>query len=104
VPNVDHLDQFWEDKESGKAYKQPAHYEDIHMPRNTGVGVFMGIFGTIMGFALVWHIWWMAIVGFLGMVVSLLVRAYDRDIDYYVPAKEVEAIETARYRQLQQAA
>jgi cytochrome o ubiquinol oxidase subunit 1 len=105
VPNVEHLDQFWEDKEAGRAYKQPTHYEDIHMPRNTGAGVFIGgIFGTVMGFALVWHIWWLAIVGFLGMVVSFIVRTYDRNVDYYVPAKEVEAIENARYRQLQQVA
>jgi len=105
LPKVEHLDQFWEDKESGRAFKQPTHYEDIHMPRNTGAGVVIGgIFGTIMGFALVWHIWWLAIVGFLGMVIGFVVRSYDRDIDYYVPAKEVEAIENARYRQLQQVA
>ncbi|HEY0296455.1 MAG TPA: cytochrome o ubiquinol oxidase subunit I [Bordetella sp.] len=104
LPDVDHLDQFWEDKELGRAYKQPTHYEDIHMPRNTGVGVYMGIFATAMGFGLIWHIWWLAIVGFLGMIVSFIARTYDRDTDYYVPAAEVEAIETARYRKLQQAA
>jgi cytochrome o ubiquinol oxidase subunit 1 len=105
VPHVDHLEQFWEDKEAGRAYKQPTHYEDIHMPRNTGDGVFIGgIFGTIMGFALIWHIWWLAIIGFLGMIGTFIRRSYNRNTDYYVPAKEVEAIETARYRQLQQGA
>jgi cytochrome o ubiquinol oxidase subunit 1 len=105
VPQIEHLEQFWEDKEAGLAYKQPARYEDIHMPRNTGDGVFIGgIFGSILGFALVWHIWWLAIVGFLGMVGTFIRRSYNRNTDYYVPAKEVEAIETARYRQLQQGA
>jgi cytochrome o ubiquinol oxidase subunit I len=105
VPHVDHLEQFWEDKEAGRAYKQPTHYEDIHMPRNTADGVFIGgIFGTILGFALIWHIWWLAIVGFLGMVGTFIRRSYNRNTDYYVPAKEVEAIENARYRQLQQVA
>ena len=105
VPHVDHLEQFWEDKESGRAYKQPTHYEDIHMPRNTADGVFIGgIFGTILGFALIWHIWWLAIVGFLGMIGTFIRRSYNRNTDYYVPAKEVEAIENARYRQLQQVA
>ena len=105
VPHVDHLEQFWEDKEAGRAYKQPTHYEDIHMPRNTADGVFIGgIFGTILGFALIWHIWWLAIVGFLGMVGTFVRRSYNRNTDYYVPAKEVEAIENARYRQLQQVA
>jgi len=105
VPHVDHLEQFWEDKEAGRAYKQPTHYEDIHMPRNTADGVFIGgIFGTILGFALIWHIWWLAIVGFLGMIGTFIRRSYNRNTDYYVPAKEVEAIENARYRQLQQVA
>ncbi|MDO1528626.1 cytochrome o ubiquinol oxidase subunit I [Fulvimonas sp. R45] len=96
LPKIDQLDQFWADKERGTAYRQPAHYADIHMPRNTGVGVFMGAFGTVLGFALVWHIWWLAIAGLVGMVASFVARAYDRDVDYYVPAAEVERIERAR--------
>jgi cytochrome o ubiquinol oxidase subunit 1 len=102
LPQVRDLDQFWEDKQNGVAYVQPAKYEDIHMPRNTGVGVFMGAFGTALGFALVWHIWWLAAFGLLGMIASFIVRAYDRDVDYWVPAAEVERIERSRHAQLQQ--
>ena len=103
LPKVNELDQHWENKENGTAYAKPAHYEDIHMPRNTGAGVFIGIFGLIMTFALVWHIWWMAIVGFVGMIGSFIVRAYDRDVDYYVPAKEVERIDSAHLASIQKA-
>ncbi|AIF48436.1 cytochrome o ubiquinol oxidase subunit I [Dyella japonica] len=102
LPQVHALDQFWEDKQNGVAYVQPAKYEDIHMPRNTGVGVVMGAFGTVLGFALVWHIWWLAAVGLLGMIGAFIVRAYDRDIDYWVPAAEVERIERSRHAQLKQ--
>ncbi|MFJ1300926.1 cytochrome o ubiquinol oxidase subunit I [Pseudomonadota bacterium AL_CKDN230030165-1A_HGKHYDSX7] len=104
VPHVDSLDQHWEDKENGVAYKRPAKYEDIHMPRNTGAGVFMGAFGLVMCFALIWHIWWLAIVGLVGMVGSFIRRAYDRDVDYWVPAAEVERIENARFNAMQKAA
>ena len=104
VPKVTHLDQFWHDKETGVAYKRPDHYEDIHMPRNTGAGVYIGIAGTILGFALVWHIWWLAALGLLGMIGGFLARAYDRDVDYYVKAEEVARIENARYESLKQAA
>ena len=96
LPQGEELDQFWHDKETGTAYRQPAKYADIHMPRNTGVGVFMGAFGVLLGFGLIWHIWWMALLGLAGMVGSFIVRAYDRDVDYYVPAAEVEKIERAR--------
>lgn len=100
LPQVDELDQFWHAKEAGTAYAQPAKYADIHMPRNTGVGVFMGAFGTVPGFALVWHIWWLAAAGLVGMVGSFIARAYDRDTDYWVSAAEVERIERERMRSL----
>ena len=104
VPHVDELDQFWEDKQNGKAYKRPAKYEDIHMPKNTAAGVFIGAFGLVMCFALIWHIWWLSIVGFVGMIGSFIVRAYDRDVDYWVPAAEVERIENAHFDKMQKAA
>jgi cytochrome o ubiquinol oxidase subunit 1 len=104
VPHVDELDQFWEDKQSGRAYKRPAKYEDIHMPKNTSAGVFIGAFGLVMCFALIWHIWWLSIVGFVGMIGSFIVRAYDRDVDYWVPAAEVERIENAHFDKMQKAA
>ena len=96
LPQVDELDQFWADKEHKRAYKRQEHYADIHMPRNTGIGVFMAAFGTVLGFAMVWHIWWLASLGLIGMVGSFLVRAYDTNIDYYVSGAEVEKIERAR--------
>ena len=104
VPHVEELDQFWEDKQSGKAYKRPAKYEDIHMPKNTGAGVYIGLFGLVMCFALIWHIWWLAIAGFVGMIGAFIARAYDRDVDYWVPAAEVERIENAHFDKMQKAA
>ncbi|CFO04918.1 ubiquinol oxidase subunit I [Bordetella pertussis] len=74
------------------------------MPRNTAAGIYIGAFGLAMSFGLIWHMWWLAIVGFLGMIVSFVVRSYDRDVDYYVPAKEVEEIENAYFGKLQQKA
>ncbi|VCU69650.1 Cytochrome bo(3) ubiquinol oxidase subunit 1 [Pigmentiphaga humi] len=97
VPQVTHLDQFWHDKETGVAYQRPARYEDIHMPRNTGAGVYIGIAGTILSFALVWHIWWLAGAGLVGMIAGFIARAYDRDVDYYVKADEVTRIENAHH-------
>ncbi|MEW9623164.1 cytochrome o ubiquinol oxidase subunit I [Rhodanobacter geophilus] len=96
LPEVSELDQFWADKEHKRAWPRHAHYADVHMPRNTGVGVVMGGFATLLGFGLIWHIWWLAILGLAGMVGSFVVRSYDRDVDYYVPGAEVEKIERER--------
>jgi cytochrome o ubiquinol oxidase subunit I len=44
----------------------------------------------------VWHIWWLAIVGLVGMIGTFISRVYDTNVDYYVPGAEVEKIERAR--------
>ncbi|MDD0926579.1 cytochrome o ubiquinol oxidase subunit I [Xylella fastidiosa subsp. multiplex] len=101
VPHVDSLDQFWEDKQRGKAWKKPDKYEDIHMPRNTAAGFWIGAFSIVLGFALTWHIWWMAILGLVGMIGSFIARSFDNDIDYWVPAEEVARIENERFALLE---
>ncbi len=103
VPQVTGIDQFWHDKQDGKAWKRPAKYQDIHMPRNTGSGLVIGAFSLVFGFAMIWHIWWLAIVGFVGMIATFIVRTFDKDTDYYVPAAEVERIENERFRHLEEA-
>ncbi|MGN6528798.1 MAG: hypothetical protein ACTHL8_20585, partial [Burkholderiaceae bacterium] len=49
-----------------------------------------------LGFGLIWHIWWLAVVGFVGMIAAFIVRSFDDDVDYYVPAAEVARIESRR--------
>ncbi|MCA6217157.1 cytochrome o ubiquinol oxidase subunit I [Ideonella sp. B7] len=95
IPTVHDIDAWTDMKEKGLAYQQPAQYAPIHMPRNTSMGVFMGAFSLAMGFALIWHIWWLAIVGLLGNVVCMLIRAYDPDKDFYIQPDEVLATENA---------
>jgi cytochrome o ubiquinol oxidase subunit 1 len=104
VPHIDSLEQHWDNKQAGRAYVQPAHYDDIHMPRNTGSGFIVSVFALVMCFALVWHIWWLAAVGLVGAVATFIVRSYDRDADYYVSAAEVERIENARFAKLSEVA
>ncbi|MHA6893470.1 cytochrome o ubiquinol oxidase subunit I [Ralstonia pseudosolanacearum] len=104
IPRITSLEQHWEDKETRRAWRQPAHYEDIHMPRNTSAGFVVSAFGLLLCFALVWHMWPVAVASLLGAVATFILRSYDRDVDYYVSAAEVERIERARYAQLQEAA
>ncbi len=103
VPAINGLDQFWVDKENGKAYKQPAKYSQIHMPKNTGIGLIVSVFALIMGFALVWDIWWLAAVGFVGAIVTYIKHTFNDDVDYYVPAEQVTEIENQHFEQLSKA-
>ncbi|AJQ86584.1 cytochrome o ubiquinol oxidase subunit I [Xanthomonas oryzae pv. oryzicola] len=102
LPHIDDRDQFWADKQNGKGWVRPSKYEAIHMPRNTAAGVYIGAFSVLMGFGLIWHIWWLAIIGLVGMIGSFIARTFDDDIDYWVPADEVERIENARFALLEQ--
>ncbi|BEV72190.1 cytochrome o ubiquinol oxidase subunit I [Paludibacterium sp. B53371] len=100
LPVVHDIDAFTDMKEKGVAYAVPQSYEPIHMPKNTAVGVAIGGFTTLLGFALIWHIWWLAVLGLVGIVGSMLTRAFDDDLDYYVQPAEIEAIERARFERM----
>ncbi|CAG2127805.1 cytochrome o ubiquinol oxidase subunit I [Cupriavidus plantarum] len=99
TPVVRDLDAFADMKARGEKPRTDG-YEEIHMPKNTAAGFYMGAFSLVLGFALTWHIWWLAAVGLIGMVVSFIFRANDDHIDYYVPAKEVEQIETQQLQRV----
>lgn len=103
VPEIHDRDAFWDMKEKSEAYKKPAKYEPIHMPKNTGAGVIIAGFSLVFGFAMIWDIWWMAIAGFVGMIVTWIVKSFDEDVDYYVPVDEIERIENQHYEQISKA-
>lgn len=94
IPIVDQLDPLWAIKR-GEAPVPEKKYEDIHMPQNTPMGFYIGSFSLVFGFAMVWHIWWMAIVGLLGMIICLIIRLSSKDAHDLIPAKQVEEIEAA---------
>ena len=97
LPVVKDRDAFWAAKEDGSAFQQPAHYAPIHMPKNTSAGIIISAFSLVMGFALVWHIWWLAIVGLVGMIATYIKHTFNDDVDYYVPVEVVERTENEHF-------
>lgn len=95
TPVVSDIDAFTDMKEKGEAYVRKDSYAPIHMPKNTVAGVAVAGFITVMGFAMIWHIWWLAALGLFGAFVSLILRVYNSDVDYYVQPDEVARIENA---------
>lgn len=94
IPEVHTRDAFWDIKQKGLNTPNKKPYEDIHMPRNTGAGFIIAMFSGLLGFGMVWHIFWMVGLGFIGIIATAIARTFDTDVDYYVPAAEVERIET----------
>jgi cytochrome o ubiquinol oxidase subunit I len=98
IPTVADREPFLEMKEKGTAYARPAAYEAIRMPSNTPIGVILGAFAFVLGFAIVWHIWWLVIVSALIMFAAVIVRSSDDDGEFTISAAEVKRIEDERFR------
>jgi cytochrome o ubiquinol oxidase subunit 1 len=96
IPVVHEIDAFMDMKEKGVAHRRPDQYNDIQMPRNAPHGLILGALAFLFGFAMVWYIWWLAILAFLGGLFTVIARSMDDDIHYVIPAAEVERIESAR--------
>ncbi len=94
TPVVSDIDAWTDAKEKGLAYQAQTSYAPIHMPKNTSAGVFMSAALTTFCFAMIWHIWWLAIFGLLGAVTVFIKRCYTSDVDYYVLNDEISQIES----------
>ncbi|KVO98633.1 cytochrome ubiquinol oxidase subunit I [Burkholderia ubonensis] len=97
IPQVRTLDAFADMKARGEGQGKRAAYRDIHMPSNTSAGLFVGVFSLALGFALVWHIWWLAIAGLAGIVATLVIYSSRNNDGYYIPASTVRRIEEPRH-------
>ena len=98
APVVEDGGAYWSQKQRalqlGRLAEEPA-YADIEMPKNTATGFVCAFFATFMGFALIWHIWWMVGVAAIGAYATFVAFAW-RDIDEYViPAETVARIDRA---------
>ncbi|TPJ14309.1 cytochrome o ubiquinol oxidase subunit I [Mesorhizobium sp. B2-7-3] len=96
LPHVENEEPYWTIKQRGieeQGAGTEAAYEPIEMPRNSPTGFVTAFFSTLIGFALIWHIWWLAIVGFIGAYATFVVFAWRDHGDYEIPADEVARID-----------
>ena len=66
------------------------------MPRNSPTGFVIAFFAVVTGFALIWHIWWMVILGMLAAAVTVLAFGWSDEREREVPAAEIARLERAR--------
>ena len=100
LPEVRDRDHWTDMKEQNLAYRKPQQYQRIHMPKNTWAGVVIGGASLAFGFAMVWWIWWMAILSGGAMLAAWVIYAFGSDKDYYVEVEEIMTIEQKRYANL----
>jgi cytochrome o ubiquinol oxidase subunit 1 len=94
LPSVEQTDAYWEmKKEGGPRRALPASFVDLHLPRNTPVGIFIAFFAVILGFASIWRIEWLAAVGLIGAIAVALRESWKTHREERVPAQQVAAFE-----------
>lgn len=96
IPIVKEIDPFWATKHSPQKNKEKCKYEDIHMPADTPMGLYIGILAMIFGFAFTWQIFWLTGLSFLGIIICLIMHLSAKDSYHIITAKEVEKIENER--------
>jgi cytochrome o ubiquinol oxidase subunit 1 len=92
IPEVHDRDAFWDMKHTKRSVPEP-EYEDITIPRNTPFALVIALLALVFGFAVVWHIWWLAILGMLGVIVCIIVRTTADNTEYVLSAAKVESLE-----------
>ncbi len=94
LPEVSGDDAYWAMKENARQSPPPS-YGVIELPRNSPTGLVCAFFASVMGFALIWHIWWMAIAGLLGAWATFVVFAWRDRSEEIMGADEVEHLDQA---------
>jgi cytochrome o ubiquinol oxidase subunit 1 len=101
LPDVSGEEAYWGMKqraiEQQRLVDEPL-YEAIEMPQNSPTGFVTAFFSALTGFALIWHIWWLVVLGLIGAYTVFVWFAW-RDVDEFeVSADEVARLDRERRR------
>jgi len=98
MPNVKGEEPYWGMKrkaiEAMQLSAEPS-YEAIEIPRNSPTGFVTAFFAFILGFGLIWHIWWLVVLALIGAYATFVVFAWRDETESVIPQEEVARIDRA---------
>lgn len=92
IPTVDQIDPLWATKR-GTGPKQESKYEEIELPSNTPLPLYIGLFSLFFGFAMTWHIFWLALISFIGAIALVIYRLSHTAPHETLSIEEIKQIE-----------
>jgi cytochrome o ubiquinol oxidase subunit 1 len=99
LPNVTGEDSYWSAKQQAREQLRlvtpEPHYEPIEMPRNSPVGFVAAFLAAVTGFSLIWHIWWLVVLGLACAYITFVLFAWRDVAEFEIPAEEVARIDRA---------
>ena len=104
LPQVTGLDALWNKKQRERTQQaqppQERKCESIEMPKNSATGFITAFFAVVTGFALIWHIWWMAGAGAIGIFLTMLAFAFRNEEEIEIPAEQIARFEQANHAEI----
>src|SRR5271170_5206562 len=99
LPNVTDEEPYWSVKQQARKQMRlvtpEPDSEPIEMPRNSPVGFVTAFLAVMTGFSLIWHIWWLVVLGLACAYVTFVVFAWRDVAEFEIPAEEVARIDRA---------
>ena len=91
TPLIEQRDAFWASKR--KRLQTAVVTEDVYLPRNSAAGICIAALVFIGGFAVIWHIWWLAAVSLAGTLACIIWRTVTDHPEQRFSAKKIAKLE-----------
>jgi len=93
---VIHDNDAWTDMKK-RGFKRPlGGFRPIHMPSNSGAGIYIAAISIVFAFGMIWYMWWLAALSFFAILGVAIAHTFNYHRDFFIPAEEVAATEDAR--------
>ncbi|HET6747136.1 MAG TPA: cytochrome o ubiquinol oxidase subunit I [Candidatus Saccharimonadales bacterium] len=87
IPEVSERDAYWMMKQT--KHKTKPFKGTITIPKNSPLGFIIAVFAFMIGFGIVWHMFWMAGIGLVGIIVCIIVRISSDETERQVAVNEM---------------
>lgn len=84
IPLVHARDPYWEFKKDKGGMTVPEPHREIEMPAPTPMGLAIAVFAGMLGFGMVWHMWWLAALSLAGIAACLAARSFSTRIEHRI--------------------
>ncbi|HVV39247.1 MAG TPA: cytochrome o ubiquinol oxidase subunit I [Candidatus Paceibacterota bacterium] len=83
IPTVTDRDAWWEIKKQNLKTISEKKVE-IEIPNNSFIGCIIAACAFAFGFAMVWHMWWLAVLGIVAIVIVLIIRSLEEHTEHTI--------------------
>jgi cytochrome o ubiquinol oxidase subunit 1 len=97
TPRVNRRDEWWYQKKELSGRPHRSEYQDIMLPKNTSLGVWLGVGAGLFGFGAIWHMWWLMGAALIAIVLTVIKRTLDDQTEYTVTAEELFTYDSVRF-------